>query len=119
MVCQEINRVNSLSIQPTVSKLCRVASRMKMSFRDTWSLSVWDDRVIVGHGKSMIKRLKKDLVSQFSMKYLGPTQKILGINYISPKKDRRNVTWKDIIQVVPEDLRWVYLAMVYDKNYIY
>ena len=89
-----------------------------MSFRDTWSLSVQDDMLIVGHGKSIIKRLKKDLGSQFEMKALGPTQQILSMNYISPKKDRRNVTWKDIIQVVPEDLRWVYLSMVYDRNYI-
>ena len=149
-----------------------------MSFRDTWSLSVRDDMLIVGNGKSMIKRLKKDLGSQFEMKDLGPTQQILGMiiirdimnknlwcyscvilhseqvqlwylwnvicfpsmwnevydlislpptmsrlehlickqarNNISPKKYRRNVTWKDIIQVVPEDLTWVYLAMVYD-----
>ena len=62
--------------------------------------------------------LKKGLVSQFAMKDLGPTQQILGMNYISPKKDRRNVTWKDIIRVVPEELRWVYLAIVYDRNCI-
>ena len=62
--------------------------------------------------------LKKDLGSQFAMTNLGPTQQILGMNYISPKKDRRNVTCKDIIRVVPEDLRWVYLAMVYDRNCI-
>ena len=74
--------------------------------------------LIVGHGQSIIKRMKKDLVSQFSMKDLGPTQQLFGINYISPKKDRRNFTWKDIIRVVPEDLRWVYLAMVYDRNCI-
>ena len=73
---------------------------------------------IVGHGKRIIKRFKKDLGSQFSMKDLGPTHQILGMNYISPKKDKRNVTWKDIIRVVPEDLRWVYLAMVYDRNCI-
>ena len=47
--------------------------------------------LIVGHGRSIIKRLKKGLGSQFSMKALGPTQQILGMNYISPKKDRRNV----------------------------
>ena len=64
---------------------------MKMSFRDTWSLSVRDDMLIVGHGKSIIKMLKKGLRSQFSMKDLGPTQQILGMNYISPEKDRRNV----------------------------
>ena len=64
---------------------------MKMSFRDTWSLSIQDDMLIFGHGKIIIKRLKKGLGSQFSMKDLGPTQQILGMNYISPKKDRRNV----------------------------
>ena len=89
-----------------------------MSFRDTWSLSVRDDMLIVGHGKRITKRLKNDLGIKFSMKDLGPTQQILGMNYISPKNDRRNVTWKDIIRVVLEDLRWVYLAMVYDRNYI-
>ena len=47
--------------------------------------------LIVGHGKSIIKRLKKDLGIQFAMKALGPTQQILGMNYISPKKDRINV----------------------------
>ena len=52
---------------------------MKMLFRDTWSLSVRDDMLIVGHGKSMIKRLRKDLGSQFEMKDLGGTQKILGM----------------------------------------
>ena len=62
---------------------------MKMSFRDTWSLLVWDDRVIVGHGKSMIKRLNKDLGIQFSMKDLGPTQQILGMMIIC---DIRNKT---------------------------
>ena len=47
--------------------------------------------LIVGHGKSIVKRLKKGFGSQFSMKALGPTQKILGMNYISQKRDRRNV----------------------------
>ena len=89
-----------------------------MSFKDTWSLSVRDDMLIVGHGKSVIKRLKTGLGSKFAMKALGPTQQILSMNYISPKKDRRNVTWKDIIRVVPKDLRWVYLDMVYDRKCI-
>ena len=74
MACQETNGVDGSLIGPSVAKLCRAASRMKMSFRDTWSLLVWDDRVIVGHGKSMIKRLNKDLGIQFSMKDLDPTQ---------------------------------------------
>ena len=89
MACQETNRVDGSSIRPPVSKLCQVASCMNMLFRDTWSLSVWDDMLIVGHGKSIIKRLKKGLGSQFSMKDLGPTQQILGINYIS----RKNGKW--------------------------
>ena len=62
---------------------------MKMSFRNTWLLSVWDDREIVGHGKSMIKRLKKDLGSQLEMNALGPTQQILGTMIIH---DIRNKT---------------------------
>ena len=62
---------------------------MKMSFRDTWSLSIWDVRVIVGHGKSMIKRLKKDLGSQFALKALGSTQQIFGMMIIH---DIRNKT---------------------------
>ena len=74
--------------------------------------------IIVGHGNNIIKRLKKGLGSQIAMKALGPTQQILGMNYISPKKDRINVTWKDIVRVVPKDLRWVYLPMVYDSNCI-
>ena len=60
---------------------------MKMSFRDTWSLSVRDDMLIIGNGKRMIKRLKKDLGSQFSLKALGPTQQILGMMII---RDTRN-----------------------------
>ena len=60
---------------------------MKMSFKDTWSLSVRDDRVIVGNGNSMIKRLKKDLGNQFALKALGPTQQILGMMII---RDIRN-----------------------------
>ena len=91
ITCQDTNRVDGSLIQPLVAELCRAASRMKMLFRDTWSLSVRDDMLIVDHGKSIIKRLKKGLGSQFAMKDLCSTQKILGMNYISPKKDRRNV----------------------------
>ena len=58
--------------------------------------------LIVGHGKRIIKRLNKDLGSQFSMKALGPTQQILGMNYISPKKDRRNVI--EIVSLKHEQL---------------
>ena len=75
----------------SIVELCRAASHMKMSIRDTWSLLVRDEMVIVWHGKSIIKRLKKGLGSQFSVKALDPTQQILGMNYISPKTDRRNV----------------------------
>ena len=73
MAFQETNGVDSSSIRPPVFYLCQVASHMKMSFRDTWSLSVRDDMLIVGHGKSVIKRLKKELGSQISLKDLGPT----------------------------------------------
>ena len=82
MEFKDTNGVNGSSIRPPFVELCRATSRMKMSFRDTWSLLVWDDRVIVGHGKSMIKMLKKDLGSQFAMNALGPTQKILGMMII-------------------------------------
>ena len=47
--------------------------------------------LIVGHGKNIIKRLKKGFGSQFSMSSLGPIKKIFGMNYISPKKVRINV----------------------------
>ena len=62
---------------------------MKMSFRDTWSLSVQDDMLIVGHGKRIIKRLKKDLGSQFSMKSLGPTKQILGMMIICDIRNKK------------------------------
>ena len=65
MACQETNELYILSILPLVVELCQAASRMKMSFRDTWSVSVGDDMLIVGHGKRIIKRLKKGLGSQF------------------------------------------------------
>ena len=89
MAFQETNRVDGLLIQIPVVELCRAGSRMKMSFRDTWSLTVWDDMLIVGHGKRIIKRLKKDLGSQFAMKALGPTQQILGMMIT---RDIRNKT---------------------------
>ena len=65
MACQGTKGIDDSFIQPLVAKLCRVASCIKMSFRDTWSLSIWDEILIVGHGKSIIKMLKKDLGSQF------------------------------------------------------
>ena len=89
MACQETDKVDDSSILPPVVKLCRVGSRMKMSFRDTWSLSVQDDKVIVGHGKSMIKRLKKELGSQFVMKSLGPTRKIWGMMIIHDIRNKK------------------------------
>ena len=46
-----------------------------------------DDMLVVGHDKSIINMLKKDLGSQFAMKALGPTQKILGMMII---RDIRN-----------------------------
>ena len=90
MACQETNGVDDSSIQPPITELCRAASHIKMLFWDTWSLSVRDDMLIVGHGKNIIKRLNKGFGSQFSMNSLGPTQQILAMNYISPKKDIRN-----------------------------
>ena len=40
MACKERNGLDGSSIQPLVFKLCRVESCMKMSLRNTWSLSV-------------------------------------------------------------------------------
>ena len=62
-----------------------------MSFRYTWSLLVWDDRVIVGNYKSMIKRFKKDLRIQFSINYLVPTKKILGMMIIHDIRNKKIV----------------------------
>ena len=70
MACEETNGFDDSLIRTLVVELCRAASHMKMPFRDTWSLSVRDDMIIVGNGKSIIKRLKKDLGSQFEMNYL-------------------------------------------------
>ena len=70
---------------------------MKISFRDTWSLSVRDDREIVGHGKSMIKRLKKDLGIQFAMKDLGPTQNILGMMIIRDIRNKKMSYYSGVI----------------------
>ena len=55
---------------------------MKMSFKDIWSLSVRDDMLIVGHGKRIIKSLKKGLGIQFEFKDLVPRKKILGMRNI-------------------------------------
>ena len=62
---------------------------MKMSFSETWSLSVRDDMLIVGHGKSLINWLKKDLGIQFGMKALGPTQQILGMMIICDIRNKQ------------------------------
>ena len=97
MACQDTNEFYGSSSRPLIVELCRVGSHMKMSFRDTWSLSVQDDRVIVGHGKRMIKRLNKDLGSKFSMKALGPTQQILRIKIIG---DRRNKKFSYYLGVI-------------------
>ena len=97
MECQYINRFDGLLIRPTVFELCRVASCMKMSFRDTWSLSVRDDRVIVGHGNSMIKRVKKGLGSQFSMKYFGPIQQILVMIIIHDIRNKKLSYYSGVI----------------------
>ena len=97
MEFQETNRVDGSPIQPLVAELCRVESRMKMSFMDTWSLSVRDDSVIVGHGKSMIKRLKKELGSQFVMKSLGPTRKIWGMLIIHDIRNKKLSYYSGVI----------------------
>ena len=48
-----------------------------------------DDMLVVGHDKSMINMLKKDLGSQFAMKNLGQAQQILGIRIIRDRKRRK------------------------------
>ena len=50
-----------------------------------------DDMLVVGHDKSMINRLKKDLGSQFAMKDLGQAQQILGMRIIRDKKKKKVV----------------------------
>ena len=40
-----------------------------------------DDMLVVGHDKSMVNMLKKDLGSQFAMKDLGQAQQILGVTW--------------------------------------
>jgi hypothetical protein len=45
--------------------------------------------LVIGHDKNMINKLKRDLGSQFAMKYLGPTQPILGMKIIRDKKERK------------------------------
>ena len=97
MVCQKTNGVNDSLIRPPVAKLCRVASHMKMLFRDTWSLSVWDDMLIVGNGKRIIKRLKNDLGRQFSMKDLGLTQQILGMIIIRDIRNKKMSYYSGVI----------------------
>jgi len=46
-----------------------------------------DDMLVVGHDKNMINKLKKDLGIQFAMKYLGPSQQILGMKIICERKE--------------------------------
>ena len=48
-----------------------------------------DGMLVVGHDKSMINRLKKDLGSQFAMKDLGQVQQILGMRIIHDRKNKR------------------------------
>ena len=47
--------------------------------------------LIVGQGKRIIKRLNKDLGSQFEMKDLGQAQQILGMRIIRDKKKKKVV----------------------------
>ena len=97
MACQDTNGVNGLFIQPMVVELCGVVSRMKMSFRDTWSLSVRDDMLIVGNGKSIINRLKRVLGIQFSIKALGPTQQTLGMMIIRDIRNKKLSYYSGVI----------------------
>ena len=48
-----------------------------------------DDILVVGHDKSMINKLKKDLGSQFAMKDLGQAQQILGMRIIRDTNNKR------------------------------
>jgi hypothetical protein len=48
-----------------------------------------DDMLVIGHDKNFIDKLKKDLVSRFAMKILGPTQQILGMDIIRDRKERK------------------------------
>ena len=48
-----------------------------------------DDMLVVGHDKSMINRLKKDLGTQLAMKDLGQAQQILGMRIIHDRKNKR------------------------------
>lgn len=48
-----------------------------------------DDMLVVGQDKNMINRLKKDLSSQFAIKDLGLTQKILGMEIIHDRKKKK------------------------------
>lgn len=47
------------------------------------------DMLIVGHDKNMINRVKKDLGHKFEMNDLGPAQKILGMNIIRDRKNKK------------------------------
>lgn len=45
-----------------------------------------DDTLIVGHDKNMINRLKKYFRSQFAMKDLGPTKKMLCMRIVCDRR---------------------------------
>ena len=59
VACQEANGVDGSSIRPPASDLCRVESRVKMWFRDTWWLSVWEKKtkqsIIIARGNPLVK----------------------------------------------------------------
>ena len=56
MECQETNGFNVSSIRPPVAELCQVASCMKMSFKDNWSILVREQK-IKQSDKSACRRL--------------------------------------------------------------
>ena len=45
-----------------------------------------DDMLIIGHDKSKIEKLKKELSKSFAMKDLGPAKQILGMKITSDRK---------------------------------
>ena len=44
MACKESNIFDSLSIGSPVAEICQVAGRMKMSFKDNWSILVREQK---------------------------------------------------------------------------
>ena len=53
--------------------------------------------LIIGHGKSIIKRLKKDLGIQFEMKDFSPMQQILGMMIIHDIRNKKFPYYSGVI----------------------